>query len=151
MSEARVASARRVRWLALVLGGIAAGCGTLGQEQRLTDLEIALRTYGAAMRWGLYDNAASYVRLRPGSEPVPPCVPRDDVRITTYQVRDTGLSDDGYEANVRATLGYMPLDASAVREVLDVQHWWYSKDAHRWFIDGGLPEAICKRLPEGRE
>lgn len=143
MSRSRLARPRLGRGLALVLGGLAAGCATIREEQRYTELDITLRSYGAALRWGYYETAASFLRPRPGSEPTPPCAPRQDLRVTTYQVRDAGLSDDFLEARVRAAIAYVLLDQSAVRETTDVQTWWYSKEAQRWFLDGGLPEVVC--------
>jgi hypothetical protein len=127
----------------VALSAAAAACGTLGEEQRLTELDIRLRNYGAALRWGYYDTAAAFLRPRPGSEPPPPCVPRQDIRVTAYQVRDSGLSEDVRTAHVRATIAYVLLDASAVREVHDVQEWWYSDEGKGWFLDGGLPEVVC--------
>jgi hypothetical protein len=143
MSKPRTGGARPGRWLTLAAAGLAAGCGTIREEQRYTELDITLRSYGAALRWGYYETAATFLRPRPGSEPVPPCAPRQDLRVTTYQVRDSGLSDDFSEAHVRATIGYVLLDQNTVRESVDTQTWWYSKEAQRWFLDGGLPEVVC--------
>jgi hypothetical protein len=129
--------------LAMLLGG----CAALGTQERATRFEEQTRDFGAALRWAYYDTAASFLRPRPGSPATPECVPRSDLRVTSYQARDQMLSDDATEARLRAVFGYVQVDWGTVREATDAQVWWYDPETKRWFLDGGLPRFLCAPAP----
>jgi hypothetical protein len=132
-----------LRWLGLFLALLASGCGTLKENQRLMDFDQSVRGYGAALRWGYYDTAASFVRARPG-EPAPPgCTPRSDVRVMAFQARDQVVSPDFSEARVRAVISYVLVDSGSLREASEAQTWWYNADARRWLVAEGLPRVLC--------
>jgi hypothetical protein len=121
-----------------------AGCA-LNREARTLDLELQMRGYGAALRWAHYETAASYLRPRPGNAPWPGCVPREDLRVTAYQIREATIQDDDVkQARVRASIGYMEADSNAVKTAVDTQDWWFDPDSKRWYLDGGLPELVCR-------
>jgi hypothetical protein len=132
---------RRVGVVAMLLLG---ACSSMGGRERATQLEERLRAYDASLRWGYYDKALTFLRARPGGEPLPPCVPREDLHFTAYQARESQVSEDLTEARVRSTFSYVLRDSNAVRQGVDVQSWWYDADLARWFIDGGLPEVLCQ-------
>jgi hypothetical protein len=133
----------------LAVGLALTGCSAMSSRDRATRFEEQVGHYAAAVRWGYYDTAASFIRPRVGSAPVPDCVPRAAVRVTSFQIREQSLSDDAREARVRAVIGYLSVESGAVREASDVETWWYDEDARRWFLDGGLPPVVCEPVSPG--
>lgn len=123
----------------LVLGACA-----LQETARTMDFDLALRNYGSALRWAYYDTAASAIRPRPGDPPPPACVPRTDLRVSSFQPRDVEFGEKLDEARVRALIAYVEVDTGVVREASEPQTWWYDQKAKRWYVADGIPRVLCK-------
>ncbi|MCU0937223.1 MAG: hypothetical protein MUF66_14485 [Gammaproteobacteria bacterium] len=128
--------------LLLVPLGLAA-CA-LQETARTMDFDLALRNYGSALRWAYYDTAASAIRPRPGDPAPAACVPRTDLRVSSFQPRDVQFGDKLDEAKVRASLAYVELDTGVMREASEPQTWWYDESAKRWYVAEGIPRVLCK-------
>jgi hypothetical protein len=132
-----------LRWGGLLGVLLASGCSTFQQNERVIDFDQAVRSYGAALRWGYYDKATSFVRPRPGGPPPLGCTPRSDVRVMAFQSRDQTLSEDFSEVRMRAVIGYILVDSGTLREASEPQTWWYDTAARGWFVTEGLPRVLC--------
>ena len=104
----------RMLGLLLVPLGLA-GCA-VHETARTMDFDLTLRNYGSALRWAYFDTAASAIRPRPGDPPPQPCVPRTDVRVSSFQPRDVQFGPNLDEAQVRAALAYVELVSGVVRD-----------------------------------
>ena len=128
-------------WAALLGLVLALGCASVESKQRLESLDQSLSTYGKALRWGDYEEAALY-RLPHDGRPVMP-VNRDDfkdIRVISYQVFEQRLNRAQTEARVTMSISYYHEDTGTVRSITDQQTWWYEPNQKRWFLDGDLPE-----------
>lgn len=132
----------RMLGLLLVPLGLA-GCA-VHETARTMDFDLTLRNYGSALRWAYFDTAASAIRPRAGDPPPQPCVPRTDVRVSSFQPRDVQFSPNLDEAQVRAVLAYVELDTGVVREASEPQTWWYDEKAKRWYVAQGIPRVLCQ-------
>ena len=129
-------------WAAL-LGLVLAltGCASVGSKQRLESLDQSLITYGKALRWGDYEEAALY-RLPRDGRPVR-SVNRDDfkgIRVSSYQIFEQRFNRAQTEARVTMSISYYREDTGTARTITDQQTWWYEPSQKRWFLDGDLPE-----------
>jgi hypothetical protein len=130
--------------LLVLLAPLGLAACALQETARTMDFDLALRNYGSALRWAYYDTAASAIRPRPG-DPVPPaCVPRTDLRVSSFQPRDVQFGDKLDEARVRAAIAYVEVDTGVVREASEPQTWWYDEKAKRWYVADGIPRVLCK-------
>ncbi len=128
----------------LLLAPLGLAACALQETARTMDFDLALRNYGSALRWAYYDTAASAIRPRPGDPPPPPCVPRTDLRVSSFQPRDVQFGDNLDEARVRALIAYVEIDTGVVREASEPQTWWYDEKAKRWYVADGIPRVLCK-------
>ena len=129
-----------LRWAAL-LGLVLTGCASMESKERIESLDRSLITYGKALRWGEYEEAALY-RLPRDGRPVR-SVNRDDfkdIRVTSYQVFEQRFNRVQTEARVTMSISYYHEDTGAARTITDQQTWWYEPNQKRWFLDGDLPE-----------
>jgi hypothetical protein len=129
-------------WAAL-LGLVLAltGCASVESKERIENLDRSLITYGKALRWGEYEEAALY-RLPRDGRPVR-SVNRDDfkdIRVTSYQVFEQRFNRAQTEAGVTMSISYYHEDTGTARTITDQQTWWYEPNQKRWFLDGDLPE-----------
>lgn len=116
----------------------------LQDTARTMDFDLALRNYGSALRWAYYDTAASAIRARPGDPAPAACVPRTDLRVSSFQPRDVQFGDKLDEAQVRAVIDYAEVDTGVVRQASEAQTWWYDEKAKRWYVADGIPRVLCK-------
>lgn len=116
----------------------------LHDAARTMDFDLALRNYGSALRWAYYDTAASAIRPRPGDPAPPACVPRADLRVSSFQPRDVQFGEKLDEAQVRAVIDYVEVDTGVVRQASEPQTWWYDDKAKRWYVADGIPRVLCK-------
>lgn len=129
-----------LRWAAL-LGLVLTGCASMESKERTESLDRSLITYGKALRWGEYEEAALY-RLPRDGRPVR-SVNRDDfkdIRVTSYQVFEQRFNRAQTEAGVTMSISYYHEDTGTARTITDQQTWWYEPNQKRWFLDGDLPE-----------
>jgi hypothetical protein len=129
-----------LRWAAL-LGLVLTGCASMESKERIESLDRSLITYGKALRWGEYEEAALY-RLPRDGRPVK-SVNRDDfkdIRVTSYQVFEQRFNRTQTEARVTMSISYYHEDTGTARTITDQQTWWYEPNQKRWFLDGDLPE-----------
>ena len=127
-------------WAAL-FGLVLTGCASMESKERIESLDRSLITYGEALRWGDYEEAALY-RLPRGGRPVR-SVNRDDfkdIRVSSYQVFEQRFNRAQTEARVTMSISYYHEDTGTARTITDQQTWWYEPNQKRWFLDGDLPE-----------
>jgi hypothetical protein len=129
-------------WAALLgLVLVLTGCASVESKERIESLDRSLITYGKALRWGEYEEAALY-RLPRDGRPVR-SVNRDDfkdIRVTSYQVFEQRFNRAQTEAGVTMSISYYHEDTGTARTITDQQTWWYEPNQKRWFLDGDLPE-----------
>src|ERR687896_599279 len=129
-----------LRWAAL-LGLVLTGCASMESKERIESLDRSLITYGKALRWGEYEEAALY-RLPRDGRPVK-SVNRDDfkdIRVTSYQVFEQRFNRAQTEAGVTMSISYYHEDTGTARTITDQQTWWYEPNQKRLFLDGDLPK-----------
>jgi hypothetical protein len=115
------------------------GCASMRSERGVEALELSLTTYGNALRWGYYDEAARY-RVTRGQLVKP--INQDelkDIRVISYEILDRLLSSDQTEATITVSISYFREDTGKVKTFTDRQIWWYGQALSRWFLDGDLP------------
>jgi hypothetical protein len=117
------------------------GCASMESKERIESLDRSLITYGKALRWGDYEEAALY-RLPRDGRPMTP-VNRDnfkDIGVISYQVFEQRLNRAQTEARITMSISYYHEDTGTARTITDRQTWWYEPNQKRWFLDGDLPE-----------
>ena len=127
--------------LAALLGLVLTGCASMESKERIESLDRSLITYGKALRWGDYEEAALY-RLPRDGRPVR-SVNRDDfkdIRVSSYQIFEQRFNRAQTEARVTMSISYYHEDTGTARTITDQQIWWYEPNQKRWFLDGDLPE-----------
>lgn len=129
-----------LRIVVLCLLGILAGCATAKADRDL--LDKTLESYAAVIRWGNFEDAASFVD--PETLKAHPLTSIDLQRYA--QVRVTGYSEQPLrpagEMEMRQTveIGLVNNNTQSVRSILDRQLWRYDAKTKHWWLMSGLPD-----------
>ena len=107
--------------------------------QRGTALQASVETYRKFIRWGYYDEAIKYLRHRDGSSGSVDLGRVARHRVTSYEISDQILTDDGKEARVVAVIEYYEIDTGVIHSLRDEQLWWFEDEGKRWYLDSSLP------------
>lgn len=139
-STAMAMNMTRLLLAALLLGALT-GCGSLplGKSDRAVVLEAALNNYRKLIRWGYYDEAAKYLRTADGQPISADLKTAARYRVTSYNVSNSFVADDGKEARVIAAIEYYEIDSGVIRVLHDTQMWWYDATGKRWYLASPLP------------
>jgi len=123
----------------LLLIVLLTGCQDRGVKKRLSSLDDAIHQYSQALRWGRFPDAQTYHLTRDDKRP--PIDEQDfaDVRITSYEIRETDFNDENTEAMVKGQYKYYLTSTGTVRTVPFEQDWWYKEEDKRWFVANGPP------------
>lgn len=106
--------------LAAVLGAACAGA----PKSSAARLDEALKRFHHDLRWQYHDTAASRVdpqhaaRFQDQLDDQ-----KDDLRITSWEIRRVEVGPQGGEANVRVRLNYYKMPSTVVHEDM-VRQWW---------------------------
>ncbi|MGI9301811.1 MAG: hypothetical protein ACR2RB_03755 [Gammaproteobacteria bacterium] len=127
-------------WLVLLIAA-ASAAGCVSQERKKGEgLHNDVRTYGKALRWGYYDQAAVF--LHPRNESSSTEIDRDaleDIRVTSYEIVRVEFREGDDQAAVTAIIDYYNERVNVVKTITDKQKWWYDPETEKWGLDGSLP------------
>lgn len=119
-----------------------AGCATLQHQNRDQQRDQTLEAYAAALRWGDFQTAESYVD--PAVRAAHPLTPQqkalyNTVRVAEYETQ--GPAADGPDT-VRQTaqISLIVKSSQHVYSVLDHQTWHWDATAKHWWLESGLPD-----------
>jgi hypothetical protein len=115
-------------------------CATLHQQYKLRDQ--TLEGYAAALRWGGFEEAWSYVD--PEVREAHPLTPQqkalyNTVRVAQYDTQGpVATGPDTIEQT--AQIGLITKSSQRVYTVVDHQRWQWDAKANRWWLESGLPD-----------
>ncbi len=138
---------QKVLWLLVILAVVvvASGCAKVQTRKRLDSLERTLKDYGRSIRWTDHELASSHQRFKddPGRRPLERNF--DDARVTSYEIIQEVVHDDDHQAEVTVAISYYLENTGVVRDMKNSQHWYFSEEADRWFLDSELPDFYQSR------
>jgi hypothetical protein len=131
----------------MMVAALLAGCGSLQARQRLSSLDDSLNAYRLLLRWSHFDEAQAYTRPQPGKELVPAAELIDpeklkSIRLASYDIVNKIVTPDEKEAAITVAMTYYDEESNVLHTLKQVQHWWYSEDQKRWFLQDPLPDFI---------
>jgi hypothetical protein len=116
-----------------------AACAGVESKKQTELLNDSLKTFRQMIRWGAYDRAAAYRRRPSGELPEPDLRSLDNIRVVSYEVTNSRLSEDGTNAIVNAQISYYSDETGTVYTTQYLQNWWFDAEEKHWFLDGDLP------------
>lgn len=116
------------------------GCATLQNKDRLR--AETLDGYAAALRWGGFQSAWSYVD--PAVREAHPLTPQqkalyNTVRIAQYETQGPVATGENSVAQT-VQIELIEQASQRVYGVVDQQAWRWDPEAKRWWLESGLPD-----------
>ena len=119
---------------------LVAACSNMAAQKRMENLDDALDSYGAALRWAHYQDVLAYHLNQDGKRPVIEMDKLDDYSVTGFEITERVLNEDQSEAFIKSELVYYHKEYGTVRKLRLNQNWWYSEEAKHWFVETAFPE-----------
>ena len=115
-------------------------CNTLQSRSKPNVLQRTLSEYEAVIRWGILNNAYSFLRPDMAAETYPKNARFKNIRVTGYDVivKPSNLSED--LVRQIAWIRYVHVDQQIVREINDEQLWEYDEAENKWWRSNPIPE-----------
>lgn len=124
--------------LICVLVGVLAGCGA-AEKKKLTNLNDSIESYGYALRWSRSDEAREFHLERDHTRWEIDLSAMDEIRVTSYKIRNRVVNKTLDEATVEAELNYYNEQYGTVKNMTLEQQWWYDPESERWYIESDFP------------
>jgi len=121
-----------------------AGCAAVSKgEERL--LDETLETYASVIRWGNFEEAASFVDPETlKAHPISPVALEryHQVQVTAYNeqpIRHVGE----HEVQQLVEIGLVNVNTQSARSFVDKQVWHFDEKERRWWLVSGLPDITA--------
>ena len=127
-----------VKWVVLIL--LMIGCaGFADEKENWMKFDETSRSYLLALRWGEFEAAYGFKRLLGINDEVPDFQDLSDVKVTSYRVKQTIISEDEMIVMQIVEFQYYRMRNVTVRTTTDSQKWEYDKEKKRWYLLSDLP------------
>jgi hypothetical protein len=113
------------------------GCGALSEYRKESALEATLSQYRAAMRWGHWD---TLMGVRAPEAPAVPALDRDNIRVTSYEVRQPPVPVGEDQVRQVVEIEYVLADRQRVRKLYDNQEWRHDAQRKAWLLYSPFPD-----------
>lgn len=120
------------------------GCWNTGASKRTNQFEETLDAYRLMIRWGRYERALNYIRMR---ESEPRKFDREFyrmIRVTRYDIVDEiGYGkeiEDPREIHIITAIEFLHEDSIKLKSMRYKQVWYYDETEEGWFLDSDLPD-----------
>ena len=122
-----------------------AGCATV--QNKNTSRDETLDAYAAALRWGDFSTAWSYVD--PAVRAAHPLTPQQKALYKTVKVADYDVAApvaiDPDTIRQTAQISLIVESSQRVYSVLDHQTWHWDAKAKHWWLESGLPDISSQQ------
>lgn len=116
----------------------------MGASKRSNHFEQTADEYRILIRWGEFEKAQNYSRLRLDTEAKFDREFYQNIRVTRYELVDQiAVGDDPEdprEIRLIIDLDFNQANEVTVHTLRYEQLWWYDENTERWFLDGQLPD-----------
>lgn len=115
-------------------------CAGIETGQKMSNFDETTRAYGRAIRWGDYDAAHAFKKISPRSLNLPDVDGLRQARVTSYEVKQTILSESKSEILRTVEIQYYRMNELTVKTVKIDERWEYADKEDRWYLVSDLPD-----------
>ena len=130
----------KLKWIACILVFLISGCAGIQTGKKMTLFDDTARAYLRAIRWGEYEAAYAFKKLRGPDNKITDFEDLRQVRVTAFNVQETILSEDKSSIVRVVDFQYYRITNVTVKNLIDHQKWEYDEQANRWYLTSGLPD-----------
>lgn len=117
------------------------GCASLDKDEKENweKFDEVSRAYLIAIRWGEYEAAYGFKKIPDVNTKVPDFQDLKDVKVTSYRVKQTMISEDEMIVVQLVDIQYYRMRNVTVRTITDHQRWEFDREKKRWYLISDLP------------
>ena len=131
---------RALSLLALASMLLLAGCAT---QNRADTLDLTLRAYASAVRWGDFQSAVVFLDPRTRAEHMPSALDLaryKQIRVSGYDAGNGPLPDGENQVRQIVHINLINVSSQSERSIVDRQTWRYDETTKHWWLTSGLPD-----------
>ena len=127
-----------IKFVVLML--LLTGCAALNMEKdNWQKFDQTSKAYLLSYRWGDYDMIYGFKKPPNINEQATDVPDFSDLRITSYKVKQTIMSEDETMVIQIVDFEYYRTRDITVRSITDRQKWEYDKEKERWYLVSDIP------------
>lgn len=117
---------------------LVAGCTALSNQSKKDEYERTMFAYDTAMRLSDFNSACKFVA--PATMAQEDCLDQyANLKIVSYTILSTKMSEDEWEADQRIEMEYHFLDRVVVKKITFRQSWGYMEESKTWKLKNAPP------------
>ena len=131
---------RALSLLALASMLLLAGCAT---QNRADTLDLTLRAYASAVRWGDFQSAVVFLDPMTRAEHMPSALDLaryKQIRVSGYDAGNGPLPDGENQVRQIVHINLINVSSQSERSIVDRQTWRYDETTKHWWLTSGLPD-----------
>ena len=127
-----------VKFVVLML--LLMGCASLDMEKdNWKKFDQTSKAYLLSYRWGDFDVVYGFRKPPKVNEQAPEVQDYSDLRVTSYRVKQTIMSEDETIVVQIVDFEYYRTRDVTLRTLTDRQRWEYDDEKERWYLTSDLP------------
>lgn len=115
------------------------GCATIEKQEMMNSLEKTLRGYENAIRWGYYQVAQSYRKVREKEQP-PDYKKLKEFKVSTYEVIKKDMSEDKMRLQQTVEIKYYHINFLIEKTLINELLWVFDVEEKKWYLHSKLPD-----------
>lgn len=105
----------------------------------MNSLEKTLRGYENAIRWGYYQVAQSYRKVREKEQP-PDYKKLKEFKVSTYEVIKKDMSEDKMRLQQTVEIKYYHINFLIEKTLINELLWVFDVEEKKWYLHSKLPD-----------
>ena len=116
------------------------GCASLGERKQLDMLEQRTGNYESALRWGRYEIARAFIKIKVMTHITNNLDGLNQIKITSYKLLGRNVLENNEEAEQKVEIKFYNIDNLIEKTIIDNQTWIFDRDLKNWFLSSGFPD-----------
>jgi hypothetical protein len=116
------------------------GCATYKDQKQLDTFEKTTDSYELAIRWGYYEMAYKFIRIKDNEKHAPAFDRFEDIKVTSYEIQRINVSENKQSAMQTVEIQYYKINQMIQKTLIDRQSWEYDVTEQKWYLHSGLPD-----------
>ncbi len=116
------------------------GCATYKDQKQLETFEKTTDSYGLALRWGYYEMAYKFIKIKDNEKQAPTFEKFKDIKVTSYEIQRINISENKQSVKQTVEIQYYKINQMIEKTLIDSQSWEYDVTEQKWYLHSGLPD-----------
>ncbi len=124
----------------VLLVSICSACTALNTQNQQDKFETSIGQYGAALRWGRYNEAYSFHIRKDETQPEVDLEKLEKFSVASFKILERTVNPETTEIILLVEIGYYDEQFGTLRKMKQKQIWWFNEKIKRWLTEADYPD-----------